>query len=123
MPRIMVVDDDDDIRAELVEALKHEGYEVFSAVDTRTALQAMRENPPDLLLTDVIMPHADGWALIRAYRADAQLANVSLLVMSGSPIMRQLAIQSGAAGFLLKPLSRTATLEAVADVLRYSHPV
>ena len=123
MPRIMVVDDDDDIRAELVEALKHEGYEVFSAVDARTALQGMRENPPDLLLTDVIMPHADGWALIRACRADAQLANVSLLVMSGSPIMRQLAIQSGAAGFLLKPLSRTATLEAVADVLRNSHPV
>jgi CheY-like chemotaxis protein len=119
MPRIMVVDDDDDIRTDLVEALQRAGYEVFSAADARTALLRMRENPPDLLLTDVLMPHTDGWALIRACRADAQLANIPALVMSGSAGMRDLAKRAGAQGFLLKPFSRTTTLEAVVNALAH----
>ncbi len=114
----MVVDDDPEIRTDLVEVLQRAGYEVFSAADARTALLRMHENPPDLLLTDVVMPHTDGWALIRACRADARLANLCVLVMSGSATMRDLAVRSGATAFLMKPISGTTTLEAVADALR-----
>ena len=117
MPRIMVVDDDDDVRTHMVEVLQAAEYDVSSAADARTALLRMREDPPDLLLTDVLMPHTDGWALMRACRADPQLATMPVVIMSGSTSMRELAMRSGAQGFLSKPFSRRETLETVVDAL------
>ena len=106
MPRIMVVDDDPDIRAAIAHGLEKAGYEVTSAPDGLEALLLMRENPPDALLTDVLMPKADGWELIRSCRADPNLAHVRVLVMSGVPSMSDVAARQGTQGFLLKPFVR-----------------
>jgi CheY-like chemotaxis protein len=114
MPHIMVVDDDHEVRASLTEALQSAGYEVDNAADARTALRRMQEHRPDLLITDVIMPHTDGWALIRSCRADPNLADVRVLVMSGSLRMREIALKHGAQGFLLKPFSMATALKEVA---------
>jgi CheY-like chemotaxis protein len=117
MPRIMVVDDDPDIRAGLTLALVDAGNEVVSAEDASSALVRMRERKPDLLLTDVIMPRIDGWALIGYCRADPRLADVPVLVMSGSVRMREIALQHDAIGFLLKPLEWETVVREVARAL------
>lgn len=118
MPRIMVVDDDPDVRASLADALRLAGYDVVSAPDARTALLDMRENKPDLLITDVIMPQTDGWALIRTCRADPLLIDLRVLVMSGASRMRDLALQQGVDGFLLKPFSRATAVQEVTRALQ-----
>jgi CheY-like chemotaxis protein len=118
MPRIMVVDDDPDLRASLVDALQLAGYDVDSAPDARSALLRMRVNKPDVLVTDVVMPRVDGWALMRSCRADPLLADLRVLVMSGAWRMHDIAQQQGVDAFLLKPFSRATMVQEVKRVLQ-----
>jgi len=67
--RILVVDDDADLRSALSRALKHGGYQVRGAADGAEAMRLHRELPADLVLTDVYMPGEDGLGEIRALRA------------------------------------------------------
>ena len=121
MPRVMVVDDDPDIRAGLARALASTGYEVETAIDGLDALLRMRERPPHALLTDVLMPRADGWSLIRSCRVDARLAGVRVLVMSGTPDIRETATQYGVDWFLLKPFTWAEAVIAIGLVLQGDH--
>ena len=82
MTRLMIVDDDTDIRFLLATALRHAGYEVRTAADGFEALHMMSLQPPDLLLTDVGMPRLDGWRLLRLCRSQDFLADVPIIVMS-----------------------------------------
>lgn len=117
MPLIMVVDDDPDICESLADILHRAGYEVMTAQDARIAILRMRERRPDVLVTDVMMPYTDGWALIRQCRADPALADLAVLVMSSAPNMRAVALQHGAVGFMAKPFSRATLTEEVARAL------
>ena len=117
MPLVMVVDDDPEICETVTDMLRRAGYDVMSAQDGRMAMVLMRAQRPDVLLTDVMMPHTDGWSLIRQCRADPHLANVRMLVMSGAPSMRAIALQHGAIGFLAKPFTRQELVEEIARML------
>ena len=67
--RVLVVDDDENIRDFVVLALTEEGYEVVTAPDGRVALDLAAAQPPALILLDMRMPVMDGWAFALAYRA------------------------------------------------------
>ena len=67
--RILVVDDDVDIRTELAEFLETKGYQVEVAGDGREALEMIKAAPADVVITDIKMPRGDGYELIRQLRA------------------------------------------------------
>ena len=67
------------------------------------------------------MPRADGWSLIRSCRVDARLAGVRVLVMSGTPDMRETATQYGVDWFLLKPFTWAEAVIAIGLVLQGDH--
>jgi two-component system OmpR family response regulator len=69
-PSILVVDDEPAIREFLAFVLSDEGFRVQTAMDGREALAAAREHPPDVVLTDLMMPVSDGYELIDSLRAD-----------------------------------------------------
>jgi len=80
--RVLIVEDDSDIRAVLAEALELEGYEVSLAADGAQALRIARERAPDLILLDLMMPVMDGWSFRAAQLADCELADIPLVVVS-----------------------------------------
>lgn len=82
--RVLIVDDEQPIRANLLRILRLEGYEVSEAADGLAALDILGQMTPDLVICDVMMPHADGFAVRGMMRADPRLARVPLLFLTAS---------------------------------------
>ncbi|GAC1337299.1 MAG: hypothetical protein NVSMB29_01410 [Candidatus Dormibacteria bacterium] len=78
--RILLAEDDALIRQLLTEALERSGYCVVAAPDGREALERLEEAQPDVLLTDMVMPHVDGLALLRAVRDTPGYEKLPVLV-------------------------------------------
>lgn len=85
MARILIVDDEPDLRAMLRLILELEGNHVVEAHHGAVALQRLREVPVDLMITDVMMPVMSGTELIDRVRAEPECANLPIVVLSASP--------------------------------------
>lgn len=83
MPRILVVDDEPDQRFLLRRIFERAGHQVADACDGAAALKAVQESPPDLVVTDVMMPVMDGVELIRRLRSEPATAGIPILAASG----------------------------------------
>ncbi len=120
MPRVLVIDDDEQVRALLYEILDRAGFEVIEATNGGEALQLYRTRPTDLVITDLIMPEKEGVETILELRREFPQARVIAISGGGRnnsrdylPIARQL----GARHTLAKPFSRQEILDAVRDTL------
>jgi CheY-like chemotaxis protein len=82
MARILVVDDDSDIREVVGEALSYAGYDVAAARDGREGLALCRSFHPDLILLDLMMPGMSGWEFRSAQRRDPALAHIPVVVVT-----------------------------------------
>jgi CheY-like chemotaxis protein len=83
--RVLVVDDDPDIRDTLVELLTLEGFEATPASDGIDALDKLRGPLPCIVLLDILMPRMDGAELYRRMQADSRLASVPVLISTSDP--------------------------------------
>ena len=104
---ILLADDNSDMRDYVARLLEGAGFEVISAPDGEAALKAMRSRRPDLVLTDVMMPHLDGLGLLRTIREDPGLADLPVIMLSaraGEDATIQ-GLDSGADDYLSKPFS------------------
>lgn len=103
--RVLIVDDDADIRDMARLVLAGAGFEVATATNGRAALAALRTRPFDLLLLDINMPEMDGWATLRLLRADEALADVAVAMFSVKTEVRDkvASLQDGAIDFITKP--------------------
>jgi CheY-like chemotaxis protein len=111
VPRILVVDDEPTQRILLRRIFERAGHEVSDAGDGAAALRAARESPPDLVVTDMMMPVMDGAELIRQLRSGPVTAGIPILAASGDS---HLAV--GADAIVPKPYSWQRLVE-VADCL------
>jgi DNA-binding response OmpR family regulator len=103
-PRILVVEDEPAIRDLVGDVLEEEGYTVEVAGSIDEALRRIREERPELLILDLMLPGRTGWTFLRERRADADLARIPVLVVSAAGQDRLLeAKEIGADGFLSKP--------------------
>jgi len=116
--RILVADDNADMR-QYVERLLGEEYDVVSVADGEAALKSMREQPPDLILSDVMMPRVDGFGVLQAVRAEESLRNIPLILLSAraGEESRIEGLQSGADDYLVKPFSARELLARVSSHL------
>ena len=105
--RILLVDDNADMRDYCRRLLVQSGYEVETAADGLAALTAARAREPDLILTDVMMPGLDGFGLLRELRADAKLCAVPVILLSAraGEEARIEGLHAGADDYLIKPFS------------------
>ena len=83
-PRILLADDEPDILALMKETLEHQGYEVATALDGLEALAAIRQNPPDIVVMDLVMPHCDGFSVCRQLRNDPLYAHLPIIMLSAT---------------------------------------
>lgn len=116
MTRVLLVDDEEPVRTAYAELLVHHGYDVTTAGDGREALEAVGEQAPDVVVTDVIMPETDGFDLIT--RLHGVVPDVPVIAISGGGRMRaggylQMASMLGASAVLQKPLRIAELLRAL----------
>ncbi len=111
MPRILVVDDEPDQRFLLRRIFERAGHQVADACDGAAALRAVQESPPDLVVTDIMMPVMDGAELIRRLRGEPATAGIPVLAASGDAYLAD-----GADAVVPKPYE-WKHLVAVADAL------
>lgn len=116
--RVLVVDDDDAIRAALERGLTSAGFEVATAADGVTALSWLRRHPADVLLLDVAMPGMDGVALTRVLRADGDDVPICMLSARGDVGDRVTGLQAGADDYVPKPFVMLEVTARVAALLR-----
>ena len=116
-PVILIVDDDASIRESLSHELRAMGYDAITAADGRTGLAAFRLHIPDVLLTDLAMPAADGFALISAVRRFSRTPIVVLSVR-GADVDKIRALDLGADDFVTKPFSVPELLARLRAQLR-----
>lgn len=128
MPRkkmkVLVVEDDGFLLRAVSDKLQHEGYEVLQAVNGNIGLQQLREQQPDLVLLDLVMPGRDGFSVLTEKRGDESIAGIPVIVLSNlgqeSDVAR--AKDLGALDYFIKAeLPLVKLMEVVRDVLA-SHP-
>ena len=120
MAKILIVDDDAQLRSTIQMVLKLKGYEVIDADNGVTALKLARAALPDLVISDINMPQADGFAALVELRKDPTTAAIPLILMTGESEaagMRK-GMELGADDFLSKPFAMNALLKAVEARLR-----
>lgn len=112
--RVLVVEDDPEIRRSICEYLGDDGFDVIGAHDGEHALRLAAAGDPDVILLDISLPHLDGTEFAERWRARMGPGTPPIVAMSGRTDGAELARQFGAAEFLAKPLD----LAALATLLR-----
>ena len=118
--RLLVVDDDPDVRDSLKRALRCAGYTVTTAVHGAEALDAMARSPVDLIVLDVLMPMVDGFDACRRLRARGDSTPILVLTAKADVDDRVAGLAAGADDYLVKPFALRELLARVQALLRRS---
>ncbi|MEV1108402.1 ATP-binding protein [Micromonospora sp. NPDC049751] len=120
--RILLADDNSDMRAYLSRLLAAQGWRVRSVTDGRQALDAIHRDPPDLVLTDVMMPVLDGFDLVRRLRADPATRSLPVLVLSAraGEEASVAGLSLGADDYLVKPFAAAELIARIRTAIRRS---
>jgi DNA-binding response OmpR family regulator len=115
--RILVVDDDDDIRGLLRTLLERAGHQVIDAPDGREGLRQLYAGSPDLVILDVAMPGLDGWATLERIR---EVTDVPVLMLTArdAELERVRGLKGGADDYVVKPFGRQELVARVEVLLR-----
>lgn len=117
MPQIILIEDDRAIAGPLVRVLENSGYTVELAHDGQTGLHMVREQHPDLVLLDVLLPQMDGWEVCKAIRRRS-VVPILMLTALGDEVNRILGLELGADDYQTKPFSTHELLARIKALLR-----
>lgn len=117
--RVMIVDDDDEIRPLVGQLLERDGYDVILAVDADEGQQLALKKNPDLILMDIGMPSGDGLAAIWKLREHVELVEVPIVICSAYDTydLRAEATSAGCCAYLTKPIDTELLRQTVRDIL------
>ena len=126
MAKILVIDDDDQVRLMLRHSLEENGYDVCTASDGKEGVRRYHEDPADLVITDIIMPEQEGIETIIELRRD--FPGVKIIAISGGgrgnkQCYLDIAKRVGALSAFEKPIDRKELLDAVAGLIGHSTPI
>ena len=115
---VLVVDDDASLREFIRVHLEAEGYSVREAGSASEGLAALDEEPPDLILLDVLMPRMDGWEMLRRVQEHHGVDAIQVIMYSGELEQGEKADERGAQAFIGKPFDAGRLLAATKQLLR-----
>lgn len=118
--KILIADDYEDTRMILQANLEAAGYQVASAENGREALAMAREDAPDIIISDILMPEMDGFDFCRQVKSDEALRGIPFIFYTASYIDeadRELGMAAGASRFIIKPMDSQEFLSNIRDVL------
>lgn len=118
-PRILVADDEEDIRDLVVTKLELAGFEVRAHPDGPSALEGIRSWEPDLAVLDVTMPGMNGLDVLREVRRDPEVSETRIVLLTARAGLsdRELGLTAGADAYVFKPFSPADLLSQVRQIL------
>ena len=120
--RLLVVDDDPDVRDSLGRALRYAGYSVTTATNGAEALDSVARSPVDLIVMDVLMPIVDGFGACRRFRERGDETPILVLTAADAVDDRVTGLEVGADDYLVKPFALRELLARVRALLRRAQP-
>jgi len=122
MKKILVIEDEPEMRRNLATVLKFENYQPITAENGRRGIELAREETPDLILCDVMMPELDGYGVLQALREDSRLAMIPFVFLTAKGEKEDVrgGMNLGADDYLTKPVPKTDLLNAIEARLRRS---
>ena len=120
LKKILVIEDEPEMRRNLTTILRLEKFEVSQAENGRIGLDLARKNVPDLILCDVMMPEMDGHGVLQALREDSKTANVPFIFLTakGEKADQRSGMNLGADDYLTKPVAKDDLLSAISARLK-----
>lgn len=122
---ILIVDDDPDILDNIVTVLETQPYRLATARDGKKCMEMLRQDIPDLLILDLLMPRMDGWGVIREMRSEPRFAQVPIMVLSTvieDASRRRYELETGMAmdvqEYIQKPIAPTELIRRVEKMLK-----
>jgi two-component system response regulator VicR len=121
--KLLVVDDEPNITRILAYELKKEGYDIIIANDGREALERTKNEKPDLIVSDIMMPNMDGYDFCRQLKEDPNLRSIPFIFLTAKTAMdnKVYGYSIGAQKYLTKPVNKEELLKAVNIRLKYSN--
>jgi CheY-like chemotaxis protein len=115
MKVILVIEDTQSMREEIVQILEFEGYQTLSAADGHVGAQLAKSRQPDLIICDVLMPQADGFETVKLVRQDQCLRDTPFIFLTAltDASARQVANALGVKAYLTKPFTSDGLISAV----------
>jgi DNA-binding response OmpR family regulator len=118
--KVLVIEDEPDLRKLSAWLLEAEGYQVLPAADGEEGLKIAREHQIDLVLLDIRMPGRYGWSILTEFKDAPELRYIPVIILTASADAgsKSKAIQMGAADYLIKPIDAQKLKECITRVLR-----
>ena len=115
MKKILVIEDEADLRANVARFLKAEGYEVMAAANGAIGVETALAQMPDLIVCDITMPEMDGFGVLFSLRENVTTAQIPFIFLTASTRTydRQWGVQLGANDYITKPFKLEQLLEAI----------
>ena len=117
--KILVVDDEEDIRTLLTTSFESQGYQIISAADGTQGWEMLKNHKPDLLITDINMPGIDGIELLKKVREDSDLKDMPVIMLTGKSADEEIlsGLSHGADHYITKPFTIKTVLNTVKMML------
>ncbi|MFC1586800.1 response regulator transcription factor [Planctomycetota bacterium] len=116
--KVLVAEDDDNIRNGLLQILEDEGYQTLSAADGREAIALFGSENPDFICLDIMMPGMDGYEVCKQIRAQNQLVPIIFISAKSEEIDRVLGLEFGADDYIVKPFGVKEVIARIRAVTR-----
>ncbi len=119
MPKILIVEDNEENRDALSRRLQRRGFEVVMAFDGRLGVAAAKTEKPDLILMDMNMPEVDGWEATRQVKADPSITHIPVIALTAHAMAgdRDRAIAAGCVDYHTKPVELPKLLAQIEAIL------
>jgi DNA-binding response OmpR family regulator len=117
--KILIVDDDPDVRQGMHVRLKANHYDTFFAADALSSMSEARKNEPDLIILDLGLPGGDGFVVMERFKSIPSLAVIPVIVVSARDVLanKERALRAGAKAFLQKPVDNAELLKVIRQAL------
>ncbi|MCK6682431.1 MAG: response regulator [Thermoanaerobaculia bacterium] len=123
-PSILIVDDEDDVVGLLQLVFETNGFLARTAGNGKAAVASAYENPPDVIVLDVMMPEMDGWQVLKILKGDERTRHIPVVMLSARAERRDkmIGLQEGADAYIAKPFSPSEVVQEVKDLLNRVPP-
>jgi CheY-like chemotaxis protein len=119
MKKILLIEDHEEVRDNIQDVLEMEGFEIFAAQNGKIGIQLAREQLPDLIICDVMMPEMDGHSVVKALRQDERTAHIPFIFLTAKAFEsdRKQGMELGADYYMTKPFSFDDFLQVISTYL------
>jgi CheY-like chemotaxis protein len=124
MPKILIVEDNEENRDVLTRRLERRGYSVLVAVDGQAGITMAQDEHPDVILMDLNLPDVDGWEATKRIKASPQTASIPVIALTAHAVVgdEQRALQAGCNDYHSKPVEFTRLLGQIEALLKSTDP-